>query len=55
MTKDYYYVDLDLVNMKIVSWGITPNANLTGDTNNPKIHRMFLTKGQYNKLINKLG
>lgn len=54
MEKDYYFVDVDLSNMKIVELGITQDATLTGNTGSPKIHRIFLTKGQYNKLVNKL-
>lgn len=55
MKKEYYFVDVDLKNMKIVDWDVTPKATLTGNTNNSKNHRVFLTKGQYNKLIKKLG
>ena len=55
MKKEYYFIDVDLVHMKVLKWGVTPNATLTGNTSNPKIHRVFLTKGQYNKLMNKLG
>ena len=55
MKKEYYFIDVDLLNMKIVDWGITPDATLTGDTSSPKIHKVFLTKGQYNKLTKKLG
>lgn len=55
MKKEYYFIDVDLVHMKVLKWGVTPNATLTGNTSNPKTHRVFLTKGQYNKLMNKLG
>lgn len=51
MQKEYYYIDINLTNMKIVKWGVTPNATLTGNTEDSNIHRIFLTKGQYNKLI----
>jgi hypothetical protein len=55
MKKEYYFIDVNLVSMKVVNWGMTPNATLSGNTNNPKIHRAFLTKGQYKKLLNKLS
>ena len=53
--KKYYFVEVDLTNMTIVDWGITTKATLTGNTSKPNIHRVFLTKGQYNKFVNKLS
>lgn len=53
--KKYYFVEVDLTNMTIVDWGITTEATLTGNTSKPNIHRVFLTKGQYNKFVNKLS
>ena len=55
MKKEYYFVEVDLTNMTIVDWGITTEATLIGNTNKPNIHRVFLTKGQYNKFVNKLS
>lgn len=52
--REYYYIDLDLTSMKIVGWGTSPTASHTGDTDDPNIHRIFLTKGQYNKTVAKL-
>lgn len=54
MKKDYNYIDINLQTMLVVGWGTTPNATHTGNTNNPNIHRVFLTKGQYNKLTKHL-
>ncbi len=54
MNKEYYYLDIDLNNMKIVGFGESKTATLTGDTDEPNVHRIFLTKGQYNKLKNKI-
>lgn len=48
--KDYYFIDVDLRTMKIVAWGETRHATHTGATDDPLVHRVFLTKGQYNKL-----
>jgi hypothetical protein len=50
MPKKYYFIDIDLISKIIVNWGISETANLTGETDNSNIHRVFLTKGQYNKL-----
>ena len=55
MKNKYYFVEVDLTNMTIIDWGITTEATLTGNTSKPNIHRVFLTKGQYNKFVNKLS
>ena len=47
--NEYYYLDVNLNNMSVVDWGETPTATLTGETSDPNVHRIFLTKGQYNK------
>ncbi len=49
--KRYFYIDLDVKTMEIVNWGISNTATLTGETDNENVHRIFLTKGQYNKLL----
>jgi len=48
--REYFFIDINIVTMKIVNWGISDTATLTGDTDNKDVHRIFLTKGQYNKL-----
>lgn len=48
--KEYFFIDFNIINLKIVNWGISNTATLTGDTEDKNIHRIFLTKGQYNKL-----
>lgn len=53
MNKEYFYLDIDLDIMKVVGFGKSETATLTGDTDKPRVHRIFLTKGQYNKLKNK--
>lgn len=40
--------------MKICEWGVNQTAAHTGETDNSDIHRIFLPKGQYNKLVRKL-
>jgi len=49
--KEYFFIDLNVVDMKIVNWGISNTATLTGETEDKDVHRIFLTKGQYNKLV----
>ena len=48
--REYFFIDLNVLTMKIVNWGISNTATLTGDTEDKDVHRIFLTKGQYNKL-----
>lgn len=52
--KDYCYIDIDLPTMKIVGWGETRHATHTGKTEDTHVHRVFLTKGQFNKLRSHL-
>ena len=54
MNKEYFYLDIDLNTMKVVGFEKSKTATLTGDTDKPNVHRIFLTKGQYNKLKNKI-
>ena len=42
--------DVDLRTMKIVAWGETRSATHTGATDDPNVQRVFLGKGQFNKL-----
>lgn len=53
--REYFYIDLNTQTMKIVNWGISNTATLTGETSDKNIHRIFLTKGQYNKLTQYLN
>jgi hypothetical protein len=52
--KDYFFIDIDLRTMKLVGWGETRHATHTGATDDPHLHRVFLTKGQFNKLRSHL-
>jgi hypothetical protein len=49
MKKKYFYIDVNVKTMKIIKTGISINATHTGQTGDPKVHRLFLTLGQYNK------
>lgn len=51
--SEYYYIDIDITNMKIINWGVSATANLTGDTEIANVHRVFLTRGQFNKFEKK--
>lgn len=55
MKKEYYYIDLNLESMTIVDWGTTSKATHTGVTKDPNVHRVYLTKGQFNKLSKRLN
>lgn len=48
--KEYYFIDINLRTMKVVAWGETRHATHTGATDDAQVHRVFLTKGQFNKL-----
>ncbi len=50
-----YFIDIDLKSLKVVNSGYDQKQNLDqGRQTNPKLHRLFLTKGQYNKLVERL-
>lgn len=49
--KDYFYIDINLRTMAHVERGETSRATHAGKTDDPEIHRVFLTKGQYSKLV----
>jgi hypothetical protein len=54
MPATYYYIDLNLKTGKYIEIGTSPYASHTGDTSEKNVHRVFLTKGQFNKLKEKL-
>jgi hypothetical protein len=54
MPTTYYYIDLNLKTGKYLEVGTSPYASHTGDTSEKNVHRVFLTKGQFNKLKEKL-
>lgn len=53
--NEYYYLDIELTTMMVVEWGEIDTANLTGNTSDPNVHRVYLTKGQFNKFKRKLA
>ena len=50
MPTTYYYIDLNLKTGKYLEIGTSPYASHTGDSLEKNVHRVFLTKGQFNKL-----
>lgn len=49
-----YFIEIDLKSLKIIGNGYEQKQNLNkGRQTNPESHRLFLAKGQYNKLINR--
>jgi len=54
-TRVYYYIDINLIAKAIVRYGESSTATHDGNTGDPSVHRMFVSKGQYNKLVKKLS
>lgn len=49
----YYFIDVDLKSRQLIGWGSETKDKL--EVHLPRgYHRVFLTKGQYNKLDVKL-
>ena len=48
-----YYLDLDLKRRVVLNWDYDQRDRLSQELAIPYHHRVFLTKGQYNKLQNK--
>jgi len=48
-----YYLDLNLVDNTISGWGLDLREKLVTAVLKPNQHRIFITKGQYNKLVQK--
>ena len=52
--KEYYYIDIDLSSRAIVGWGIAERGDIEVHLSEG-FHRLFVSKGQYNKLTQKLS
>lgn len=51
-----YFVEVDLSSLKLVRCAYDQKENLDkGSQTNPKLHRLFLTKGQYQKFVDRCG
>lgn len=53
-TKDYYFIDVDLKSRQIIGWGTESKENVEVHLSGG-YHRVFLSRGQYNKLEKKLS
>ncbi len=51
--KLYYFVDIDLSSRQIVGWNIESRDRVEVQLSNG-CYRIFLSKGQYNKLVSQL-
>lgn len=49
-----YYLDIDLETLKIISWGSGDKYQISQILDNKIHHRLFITEGQYNKLVNNI-
>ncbi|BFM16624.1 hypothetical protein R50073_28070 [Maricurvus nonylphenolicus] len=51
-----YFVEIDLTSLKLVRCAFDQKENLNkGRQDDPKLHRLFLTKGQYHKFVDRCG
>lgn len=48
-----YYVDLNLASNAICGWGLDLREKLVNVKLTSNQHRIYITKGQYNKLVQK--
>ena len=49
-----YFIEIDLYSLKVTRVGFDQKQNLhKGQQKQAGVHRLFLTKGQYNKLVNR--
>lgn len=48
-----YYIDLDLKNNKVIKIEHDQRENIVQELPNSSHQRVFITKGQYNKLVKK--
>lgn len=53
-SKYYYFIDIDPYSRQIVSWDSDTQNNIAFGELGNGCHRVFLTKGQYNKLVKQL-
>ena len=51
--KLYYFIDIELASRQIIGWNIETRGQVEVQIANG-CHRLFVSKGQYNKLVAKL-
>ncbi len=52
-SKFYFFIDIDLYSRQIIGWDTDTQDKVDFNLTNG-CYRVFLTKGQYNKLVKKL-
>jgi hypothetical protein len=52
-SKEYYFIDVDLTSRRIIGWGTEQKDEVEVHLTKG-YHRVFLTRGQYNKLVKEL-
>ena len=49
-----YFIEIDLATLKITKCSYDQKENLnSGHQTNPAVHRLFITEGQFNKMIDR--
>ena len=49
-----YFIDICLSSLKVIQCGYAQKENLAkGHQVDPAIHRLFVTQGQYNKMVSR--
>jgi hypothetical protein len=48
-----YFIDLDLKQQRILNWDYGDKNFLSQELSDPDLHRVFISRGQYNKLCGK--
>jgi hypothetical protein len=49
-----YFIDLDLAKGKVLNWSFGQRDKLAVNLSEPTHQRVFITKGQYNKLEKRI-
>ncbi len=52
-SRMYYFVDIDCSSLAIIGWGMEPKESVEVQLT-AGFHRVFLSRGQYNKLVRQL-
>ena len=51
-----YFVEINLATLKVIKCSYDQKENLDkGRQTNPAVHRLFVTEGQFNKMIERCG
>ena len=51
--KMYYFIDIELTSRKVIGWGTDTREEMEVEIGNG-CHRLFVSTGQYNKLVRQL-